>query len=185
MDSDLMLLPFEPPPVPNSIRKWAVFADNIDPDGLELINNIIYTHEDDPYDMVSQRLCLLEAVASGTSSNIDTLDHNLFYIEGDDLTDPTTPAYARVTDYLSAAGYAPEDLNAIVGIGTIGGNFADLPDQIEYGEDWQKSMTRLAAGSAAIDAGTTSGPVPADDMDGEVRPDASGQVDIGHDEYYP
>ncbi len=184
-DSDLILKPWDPLPPANSIRKWAVYADNIDADGLDLVNNIFYTHEDNPYDIVNQRLCMMETVPSGVSSNITTLDHNLFYIEGDDLSDPTTPAYVRVTDFMSLAGYAPDGLNAIVGIGNIGGNFAALPGMLEYSQDWQKSMAKLAAGSAAIDAGTSGGAVPPDDIDGEARPDSIGLVDIGHDEFYP
>lgn len=184
-DSDLVLKPWDPLPPAGSIRKWAVYADNIDPDGLDLVNNIFYSHEDDPYDMVNQRLCMMETVASGTSSSIASLDHNLFYIEGDDLSDPTIPAYVRVTDFMSLAGYAPDELNAIVGIGTIGGNFAALPGMLEYSQDWQKSMARLASGSAAINAGTTGGSVPPDDIDGESRPNPGGSVDIGHDEFYP
>ncbi|MBW1808895.1 MAG: hypothetical protein JRJ87_11945 [Deltaproteobacteria bacterium] len=185
LDSDLVLIPWEPPPNPNSIRKWAVFADNIDPDGLTLINNIIYTHNDDPYDIVSERLCMREAVPNGTNSNIHVLDHNLFYIEGDDLSDPSAPDYVRVTDYSATTNYAPSALNAIAGIGTILGNFADLPGMHEHSEDWQKSMARLTAASAAIDAGASGNLVPPDDIDNERRPNPGGAVDIGHDEYYP
>jgi len=185
MDSDLILKPWDPLPTTNSIRKWPIYADNIDVDGLDLENNIIYTHEDDPYDRISQRLCMKEAVPSGTSSNIATLDHNLFYIEGDDLSDPTIPAYVQVTDFMSLAGYPPDSLNAIVGISAIGGNFAALPGMLEYSKDWQKSLARLAAGSAAINAGVTGGAVPPDDIDGQSRPDPGGSVDIGHDEFYP
>ncbi|MBN2494969.1 MAG: hypothetical protein JXR96_10295 [Deltaproteobacteria bacterium] len=185
LDSDLMMRPWEPPPLPDSIVKWAVYADGIEPDGLELVNNLFYVHEDDPYDRISERLCLFEHVPSGTDSGIAVLDSNLFYIEGDDLSDPTTPPYARVTSWTAAVDYAPDGLNAIAGIPNIGGNLADLPGLNTVTEDWQKSTVRLQAGSVAIDRGTSSGPVPGDDIDREHRPAPGGLVDIGHDEFYP
>jgi hypothetical protein len=185
LDSDQMLKPWDPPPDHNSINKWPVFADNIDPDGLTLINNIIYSHEDDPYDRVSERLCITEWVATGTSSNIAELSSNLFYIQGDDLTDPNAPPYVRVTDHSVTTDYSPAALNAIAGIPTCAGNFADLPGLTEPGQDWEKSTARLIPGSAAIDAGMFSSTAPTDDIDLESRPDPGGGFDIGHDEYYP
>ncbi|MCK5801711.1 MAG: putative metal-binding motif-containing protein, partial [Lentisphaeria bacterium] len=187
-DSDLMLKPWDPPPFPDSIRKWAVLAENLAPDGLTLINNIFNVHRDDPYDRVSERLGLYERVISSSGSaesNIQVLDNNLFYIEGDDLGDPTSPIYARIDSGLGVAEYAAVDINAIVGISSILGNFVDLPGLGTVTNDWAKSTVRLQAGSAAIDSGSTAAGVPVDDIDRQRRPDPSGGVDIGHDEYYP
>ncbi|MBW2699286.1 MAG: hypothetical protein JRF33_00575 [Deltaproteobacteria bacterium] len=187
-DSDLMLQPWDPPPFPDSIRKWAVLAEGIAPDGLTLINNIFNVHRDDPYDIASERLGLYERVISSSGSadsNIMILDSNLFYIEGDDLGDPTNPVYARIDSGLGVAEYAAVDINAIVGISSIFGNFVDLPGLSTVTKDWAKSTVRLQAGSAAIDSGSTAAEVPFDDIDRERRPDPSGGVDIGHDEYYP
>jgi hypothetical protein len=184
MDSDQMLM-FDPPPPPNTLRKWPVFAENIDADGLTLINNIIYSHVDDPYDIVSERLCLNEWVSTGTSSNIAELSSNLFYIEGDDLADSSAPPYIRVTDHATTTTYAPAGLNGVTGIPTCAGNFADLPGLSEPTQDFMKSTARLEPGSAAIDAGLSSNAAPPDDIDLEPRPDpAGGAIDIGHDEFY-
>ncbi len=187
-DSDLMLMPWDPPPFPDTIRKWAVLAENLAPDGLTLINNIFNVHRDNPYDIVNERLGLYERITSSsgsTDSNIQILDSNLFYIEGDDLNDPTSPVYARIDNGFGVAEYAAVDINAIVGISSILGNFVDLPGLSMVTNDWEKSTVRLQAGSAAIDSGRTAPMVPIDDMDRERRPDPSGGVDIGHDEYYP
>ena len=186
-DSDLMLNGIQPPP-PNSISKWAVLAQDLAPDGLTLINNIFNVHVDDPYDKVDERLGLYERVISSSGSadsNIMILDNNLFYIEGDDLGDPTSPIYARIDSGMSVAEYAAVDINAIVGISSIFGNFVDLPGLSTVTNDWAKSTVRLQASSAAIDSGSTAAVVPFDDIDRERRPDPSGGVDIGHDEYYP
>jgi hypothetical protein len=184
MDADFIQM-FGPEPPDNTIRKWPIFADNIDADGLTLINNIIYTHNDDPKDRVSQRLCINEWVPTGTSSSIRELSSNLFYIEGDDLADPSTPPYVRVTDLAATSEYSPSALNAITGIPTCSGNFADLPGLTEPNQDYLKSTARLTPGSAAIDAGLSSNAAPPDDIDLEPRPDpAGGAIDIGHDEFY-
>jgi hypothetical protein len=124
-------------------------------------------------------------VASGTSSNIGDLSSNLFYIEGDDLTDPSAPPYIRVTDHATTTTYAPAGLNGVAGIPTCAGNFVDLPGLTEPTQDFMKSTARLMAGSAAIDAGLSSNAAPPDDIDLESRPDpAGGAIDIGHDEFY-
>ncbi len=186
LDADLILAPTDPPPLPGSIRKWPVWAEAIDSSGLALQNNIIYTHRDDPYDWVSERLVLRETVASGTSSRLALLKNNLMFIEGDDLADASAPTYVRVSDAGSSAEYAPTALNAIVGVGSSGANFAAQPGLIEYTEPWQKSLMRLTSGSAAVNAGSGGASVPSEDIDGDARPDAtSGVVDIGHDELTP
>jgi len=180
-DADLLLEPFEPLPDPNSIEKAAVIVDHISAGGLSLINNIVYTHRDDPYDVVGERLCVKEKVSAGTDSNIALLSHNLFYIEGDDLSSPAAP-YVRVSDGASTVNYTSAQVNGVAGVLSSVANLAALPGLREEAHDWTKSSSRLLAGSLAIDAGLgVGGSVPVHDIDLQTRPQGAG-VDIGHDE---
>ncbi len=185
-DSDLMLRPGETPPLTDSIRKWPVLLEHIEPGGIELVNNIVYAHSDDPYDIPSERLCLHEVVPAGTESRIGRLRNNLFHVQDEGSMLPVLPVLVRVTDGVSTAAYDADELNAIAGITDIEDNFEAPPGLTEPSDEWQKSTARLLPGSAAIDAGLpVGGIVPAHDIDGEARPGPSGDVDVGHDEVHP
>ncbi|MHB8874494.1 MAG: MopE-related protein, partial [Myxococcaceae bacterium] len=180
-DADLMLELFDPPSAPNSIIKWAVLLENLAPGGISLINNIFYAHADDPDDQTSNRLLVREVTTAGTNSRIAALRNNLFYIQKDDLAVPAAQ-YLRVTDGVATVNYLSNQLNAVAGIGACSSNIAALPGLTEMTSDWQKSESRLIAGSAALDVGLPVGAgVPGHDIENEARPKGIG-VDLGHDE---
>jgi hypothetical protein len=176
LDPDFHVLGMPPPA--GTVYKWGIYADRIGGGALRAYNNLILIRRDDPFDNPSQRLAVYEVAATGTSSNLGALDHNLFYIDGDLLSTTDAPPYVRVSDGTSTAEYPAADVNTVAGITTNAGNLVDLPLLDEPGGPLGKTQIRSLPGSPVEDAGNDS-VAPPDDIDGETR---TAPVDIGHDE---
>jgi hypothetical protein len=181
LDSDFFLMGAPPPP--GSVWKYPLLADHVTAGALEMYNNILHTHRDDPYDNVNERLGVLELVTGGTSSHVSVFDHNLLFIEGDLVASTNVPPYYRIrTDLLTAADHPAADINAIPGIATNSGNRIADPLLVRDNDPFSgKGQVRLGPGSPALNVGLDS-VAPDHDIDNEARTTG---VEIGPDEVLP
>jgi hypothetical protein len=154
---------------------WGVHLEDIAPDGVVLINNLIAILHN-PAHPTAQSVPFVERNASGLSSDVGAFDNNLLYVENRF----PGPAYVRLTDGAATpvvTEFSSTELNAIAGVSDISGNFAALPVLGPPGY-------RPRIGSPVVDAGLPAqpaGPAPAYDIDGDARPNGAG-VDVGADE---
>ena len=158
----------------------AILLDHVSSLGIQLANNILLVR--DTADASAVALRVLADDDSGTP--VPVFDHNLLFIDGDDLSTTNSPVYALV----GSASYTAATINSKLGIANI---VAD-PALAEPPDAWSRSRARLSAVSPARGTGQIRDGLPDHDIDGQARPSplpngasGTGLVCIGHDEFYP